>query len=138
MKSYLHETFNYYTLFFILLLLPFFTIAQDNNNDIAKSETNISDNDFALALRDFKNGEARLYSQGGLSPVVGRKNLKKLYKKYKVMFYEMGCIGSSNLNELIEYNEAVFELLNFKYGTKWQTMVNPDTIGFKKWKKKQG
>lgn len=115
-----------------------FLIAQNQNEVITKVETTISDGDFASALKDFKNGEARLYSQGGLSPIVDRKNLKRLFKKYKILSYEMGCVVSGNLNEIIEYNEAVFELLNFKYGIKWQALVSPDTVGFEEWKKKQG
>jgi hypothetical protein len=111
----------------VILFLPHFTTAQNQLTEI----------DLTLALKDFRNGEAHLYCQGGFSPIVDRKKEKRFYKKYKVVYHELGCVVPGNLNELKSYNEAVFDLLNFKYGTKWQAMINPDTIGFEEWKKKQ-
>lgn len=118
--------------------LPLSLFAQQQVTTSSKEVIKANGDDFTLALKHFKNGEAYLYSQGGLSPFGDRKSFKRFYKKYKVVYHELGCVVQGNLDELISYNEAVFELLNFKYGTKWQAMINPDTIGFEEWKKKQG
>ncbi len=89
------------------------------------------------ALEDFKKNKAYLYLQGGLSPI-HYESQKRFEKRHKILYYDFGCIGPGNMDDIAKYNQAVFELLNFKYGIKWQKSVRIDAIGFEEWKKKQG
>lgn len=57
-------------------------------------------------------------------------------KKFKVYYYEQGCVGPDN--ELMkEYNYVIFNYLSDTYGKKWKREIRKDAIGLRQWKRKK-
>lgn len=79
------------------------------------------------ALEDIKNGEIKILMSSGIAPVF-YKSQKKFAKKYQVGFAEYGCEAIA-WESLYEYNRAVFEYLDEKYGKKWRKKVRKDIVG---------
>lgn len=79
------------------------------------------------ALADIKNGEINILESSGIAPVFYKSD-SKFSKKYNVNFVEYGCEAIA-WESLYEYNRAVFEYLDKKYGTKWRRKIRKDIIG---------
>ncbi len=63
-----------------------------------------------------------IYLLGGIVPTIGQKE------------YDFGGLAPTNLEKYEALNGTTFELLNIQFGPKWQTEINPNTLGFAKWK----
>lgn len=82
------------------------------------------------AKMDIKKGKLKLLLQGGISPIV-YQGQEKFEQKYKVEYYDFGCIGQETECST-EYNFVVFDYLDKKYGKEWRGEIRNDVIGFKK------
>jgi hypothetical protein len=81
------------------------------------------------ALIDIKKGKAKLLLSGGHAPFYynGQENFEK---KYKIRYYDFGCIGIPR-ECTKSYNKQVFDYLDNKYGKIWRGEVRSDVVGFK-------
>ena len=84
-----------------------------------------------IAEIDIKNSDPRLLLLGGSAPTI-YTNQKKFERKYKVRYYDYGCIVSVPKEKMEEYNHVVFQYLDAKYGNKWRESVRPDVLGLNK------
>ncbi len=82
------------------------------------------------ALEDIKKGEVNILESSGIAPVFYKSD-SKFAKKYNVNFVEYGCEAIA-WESLYEYNRAVFEYLDHKYGKKWRKKIRKDIVGFEK------
>jgi hypothetical protein len=74
-----------------------------------------------------------IYLLGGIVPTIGQKEYD-FAKKYCVSYHDFGGLAPTNLEKYEALNGTTFELLNIQFGPKWQTEINPNTLGFAKWK----
>ena len=81
------------------------------------------------ALKDIKSGNVKFLLSGGIAPVFYTGDAR-FSKKYNVEFYEFGCEAVS-IEGLEEYNKAVSEFLDKKFGKKWRRKVRDDIVGLK-------
>lgn len=86
-----------------------------------------------IAERDIKKKKPKLLLVGSIAPVV-YPDQYKFEKKFKIEYYDFGCVTPAN-ECIIQYNERIFEYLDEKYGKSWRKEVRTDVIGFKKYKK---
>lgn len=109
----------------------------DYNNSGAIKLTFVSSIDKAIELAnyDIEKGLPFLFLQSGISPIVYSSD-SIFEKKFKVYYYEQGCIGPDN-EMMIAYNQVVFKYLDEKFGRDWRKSIRKDIIGFKKWKRKK-
>jgi hypothetical protein len=108
------------------------TVEQINNSGASKIYfIDNCDEAVKLAETDIKNETIFLFLQSGEAPIICTGD-KTFEEKYRIEFYEQGCIGS---NCTKEYNEIIFNYLTNKYGKKWIKQIRKDVIGFKNWKK---
>ena len=91
-----------------------------------RTESQIAEKTIAVKMKPV------LYVLGGIVPVIGQKEYD-FAKKYNVAFHDFGCLAPTNLEKYEELNDTNFELLNIQFGPKWQTEINPNTLGFTKW-----
>lgn len=77
--------------------------------------------------------EVKIYLLGGIVSAITKKEMD-FSKKYSVLFLDFGCVPPTNLSYYEEQNFKAFDLLNIQYGPKWQEELNPNILGFKKWK----
>ena len=87
-----------------------------------------------FAESDIKNGHPILLLAGGIAPVHILTDVD-FEKKFKVSFYDYGCIQPSEIC-MEKYNWKIFDYLTEKYGKEWKKEIRDDVVGFKKWKKK--
>lgn len=111
----------------ILLLVILFTASNHFSNDLKK---NIKLNDTFLIQKSNK-----IYLLGGIISAITQKEID-FAKKYNIVFHDFGCVPPTNLAFYESENQNVFNLLNLKFGIKWQNEINENTLGFKKWKEK--
>ncbi|MET0944969.1 MAG: hypothetical protein ABWY22_06155 [Flavobacterium sp.] len=86
-----------------------------------------------LAKSDIENNIPFLLLSGGMNQCVSSSD-QEFEKKYKMYFFNYGCIAPSEKAESI-YNRVIFEFLYLKYGKKWMKEVRKDIPGFKEFKK---
>lgn len=62
---------------------------------------------------------------------------RKIYEKdkmfevfYNIQYYSLGCV-QREYEFYEDYNKAIFDVLDNKYGLAWRLTVREDTIGFK-------
>lgn len=82
------------------------------------------------ALRDIEAMHLKLLLQSGDPPFI-YSNDRKFSKKYKISFYEFGCVVMYPFDCLKEYNGTIFSYLDKKYGKKWRRHIRPDVLGYK-------
>lgn len=88
-----------------------------------------------LAKYDIEKGTPFIFLQSGIAPVVYTTD-SVFENKFKVYFYEQGCVGPDN--ELMkEYNYVIFNYLADTYGKKWRREIRKDAIGLRQWKWKK-
>ncbi len=82
------------------------------------------------ARTDLKNNKVCFILQGGIAPVY-RVGQEVFEKKYKVSYFDLGCLMPSNL--FIEhYNAEVAKHLDQKYGKRWRKEVRNDVKGVRR------
>ena len=86
--------------------------------------------------QDIKYNRVSLYILGGITASV-YKGDAEFQQKYKITFYDFGCLAPSNIDFYKEYNKIVFEHLNKQYDTEWQDEIRKDILGWLEWKKKK-
>lgn len=111
----------------ILLLVILFTVSNHFSNDLKK---NIKLNDTFLIQKSIK-----IYLLGGIVSAITQKEID-FAKKYNIVFHDFGCVPPTNLAFYESENQKAFDLLNLKFGIKWQKEINENILGFKKWKEK--
>jgi hypothetical protein len=85
-----------------------------------------------LAKYDIGKGTPFIFLQSGIAPVVYMTD-SVFENKFKVYYYEQGCVGPDN--ELMkEYNYVIFNYLSDTYGKKWKREIRKDAIGLRQWK----
>ncbi|TGE18919.1 FEKKY domain-containing protein [Hymenobacter elongatus] len=85
-----------------------------------------------LAKNDIEKGTPFILLQSGIAPVVYATD-SIFESKFKVYYYEQGCVGPNN--ELMkEYNYVIFNYLSETYGKKWRREIRKDAIGLRQWK----
>lgn len=88
-----------------------------------------------LAKSDIEKQIPFLLLRGGMNQFVSHLD-EKFEKKYKVYFYNYGCLAPSEKVESI-YNEIIFEFLFFKYGKIWMKEIRRDIPGLKEFIKRK-
>ena len=74
-----------------------------------------------LAKYDIEKGTPFIFLQSGIAPIVYTTD-SIFEKKFKVYYYEQGCVGPDN--ELMkEYNYVIFNYLSDTYGKKWKREI---------------
>lgn len=84
----------------------------------------------STALTDIKAETIFLLLPGGLVGTKINATDTLFENKYKLKYISRGCIRFSSDNER-EYNSAIFNYLDKKYGRTWRKEVRPDIIGLK-------
>jgi len=123
----------------ILLILSNFCFSQTNQFDESFKKSHLSiilmENDCEkvvdLIKADIKNNSIFILLQGGIVPIRYSDD-SDFEKKYNILFYEQGCVGSQCAEF---YNFLIFDYLYKTYGKKWIKEIRKDAIGFKEWKK---
>lgn len=82
------------------------------------------------ALKDIQNNSPSILMQGGIVSVIKASD-KDFEKKYKVSFWDLGCVVSDDIECLIAYNKTVFEYLDKTVGKEWRREIRKDVIGFR-------
>jgi len=86
-----------------------------------------------IAERDIDKNKPRLLLASGIVPTV-YNNQHKFERKYKVSYYEYGCVAPAH-ECMVQYNRIIFEYLDKKFGKDWRKDVREDIVGYKKWKR---
>lgn len=87
------------------------------------------------AKYDIEKGTSFIFLKSGIAPVVYPTD-SVFENKFKVYYYEQGCVGPDN--ELMEeYNYVIFNFLADRYGKKWEREIRKDAIGLRQWKRKK-
>ena len=79
------------------------------------------------AKQHLNKNKPKLLLSGGIAPVIYHSD-KKFERKFKVGYYDFGCMPEAQ-ECMTEYNQIIFEYLDSKYGNKWREMVRSDVIG---------
>lgn len=79
------------------------------------------------AIKDIEQHTMKLLLIGGDAPIVYTKD-QKFSEKYKISFYDYGCLPD-DYNCILSYNKAIFSYLDEKYGKGWRDEVRNDVIG---------
>jgi hypothetical protein len=82
------------------------------------------------ALKDIQSNRPAILLQSGIAPVVYTAD-KDFEERYKVTFYDFGCVAADRQECLTAYNKIVFEYLDKTYGKKWRREIRRDAIGLK-------
>lgn len=79
------------------------------------------------AFKDIKNGPPLLLLQGGIAPMIYTTD-DEFEKKFRIKYYDFGCVAPENIDYLIEYNNTIIDFLSEKYGRRWKKTVRKDII----------
>ncbi len=82
------------------------------------------------ALKDIKANHLKLFLQSGDPPIAYTTD-RKFSKKFKVEFYDFADLSVYPCDCIAEYNRAIFEFLDSKYGNKWRSNFRPGVLGYK-------
>ena len=82
------------------------------------------------ALKDIQNKNPSILMQGGIVSVIKASD-KDFEEKYKVSFWDFGCVVSDDIECLIAYNKTIFEYLDKTFGKEWRKEIRKDVIGFR-------
>ncbi len=86
-----------------------------------------------IAEQDIRKKKPKLLLVGSIAPVI-YPDQNKFEKKYKIEYYDFGCVSPAN-ECILQYNERIFEYMDEKYGKSWRKEVRKDVIGFRTYKK---
>ncbi|MEN2402143.1 hypothetical protein GKZ90_0020305 [Flavobacterium sp. MC2016-06] len=130
------------TIIFIILLFSAVSNGQENSlsdeqmNSSGANKVEFADGDEEiqkLAKLDIENQIPFLLLQGGIDQMISYKD-QKFEEKFKIYFFNYGCIAPSEKVESI-YNQVIFNYLFAKYGKSWIKEIRKDIPGFKEFKK---
>ncbi len=102
----------------------------DINNFTWTIYTNCQKYNKERALKDIQNKKPVILLQGGIAPV-WYKTDKEFGIKYKISFYDFGCVAGDYQECLIIYNKTIFKYLDKTYGKEWRSEIRKDAIGLK-------
>jgi hypothetical protein len=88
-----------------------------------------------LAKFDIENQTPFILLYGGNRQFVSTSD-EVFEKKYKIYFYNYGCLAPSEAVEKI-YNTITFKFLVSKYGKEWMNQIRSDIPGLKEFKRSQ-
>ncbi|BCY28519.1 hypothetical protein KK2020170_13870 [Flavobacterium okayamense] len=74
-----------------------------------------------------------IYVLGGIASIYTKEDVE-FEKKYKVKYYDFGCIAPTNFEEFELKNKKVFDSLSREFGENWQKDIKAASMGFSKWK----
>lgn len=80
-----------------------------------------------IAEIDIKFNKPRLLIIGGIASVI-YKNQEKFERKYKIEYFDFGCV-SPDEECIKQYNKCIFKYLDTKFGQKWRDEVRKDVVG---------
>jgi len=120
----------------ILILFGSLSFSQNKNqffrfSSISKESCDTVSN---LFKEDLSDKNLHLFIVGGPVPTIYETD-QDFNKKFKVSYYDFGCIVPTSRECLKEYNYLVFAYLSEKYGEKWLKKVRKDVLGLREWKK---
>lgn len=77
----------------------------------------------------------KMYCNGGEVSIITKNDLI-FQKKYSVIIVDLGCLHASgkDLENYKKLNSQTFEFLKTKFGLKWVSEINLNTIGLSEWK----
>jgi hypothetical protein len=75
------------------------------------------------------NGIPKLLLFSGIASIVYDSD-SIFESKYKIDYYDYGCIGESE-DCMKDYNMEVFKYLDKEFGISWRKEIRPDVIGLK-------
>lgn len=101
----------------ILLLICLFTSI--HAIEISKCEQSA-----IQAKSDLNKGKVNFMIQGGIVSIY-KEGQEFFEQKYKVKYFDLGCIAPANLC-IEHYNAEVAKYLDLKYGKKWRKEVRAD------------
>lgn len=107
----------------MLLIVLFLFSAVKSTSAIENSKCKYS---AIQAHADIKNKKIYFMLQGGIAPihVIGQEDFER---KYKVSYFDLGCMVPANLC-IEHYNAEVGKYLDKTYGKKWRTEVRKDVF----------
>lgn len=76
---------------------------------------------------DWKNKNAKLLLIGSIAPTANSKADKRFEKKYKIQYYNFGCVIPP-IDCVIQYNETIIKLLDENYADNWRNKIRKDVI----------
>lgn len=85
---------------------------------------------------DLKRNTVTLYQLGGIVPKTKTQNDLDFQAKYKVKYYDFGCLVPVNMSFYEDYNLLALNYLADKYGKEEIKDIRRDILGFEKWNKK--
>ncbi|RDI11177.1 hypothetical protein [Flavobacterium sp. AG291] len=85
---------------------------------------------------DLKRNTITLYQLGGIAPKAKTQTDLDFQTKYKVKYYDFGCLAPANISFYEGYNLLALHYLADKYGTEEIKDIRQDILGFDKWNKK--
>lgn len=80
-----------------------------------------------IAEIDIQLNKPRLLIIGSIAPVI-YKNQEKFERKYKIEYFDFGCV-SPDEECIKQYNKCIFNYLDTKFGQKWRNEVRKDVVG---------
>ena len=80
-----------------------------------------------LATANIKAGNVKFLLRGGIVSTY-RKGQDVFEKKYRLRYYDFGCVMPSNLS-IDDYNKIVAGYLDKKFGLSWRNEVRKDIVG---------
>ena len=103
---------------------------------IAETERHFAWNDEAYSVKTAKgmwlSGDAKLFLQGGIAPVV-YIGQEKFAKRYGVDYDDFGCIANCSDAQMAKYNTAIMDCLTAKFGKGWRDSIRKDVPGLDKY-----
>lgn len=109
----------------IILLLSFFFTNHLIAADILTSDTRKSYS-INFAQADIKKGNVKFLIMGGFASKHYEGD-KPFEKKYKIKYYQFGCVLPSNIS-IADYNKVVADYMDGKYGKAWRNEVRKDVV----------
>ncbi|MHA3788064.1 FEKKY domain-containing protein [Flavobacterium hauense] len=85
---------------------------------------------------DLKKNIVTLYQLGGFAPKAKTQIDLDFQLKYKIRYYDFGCLAPVNISFYEDYNLIALNYLTEKFGRDTIKDVRKDILGFDKWSKK--
>lgn len=85
---------------------------------------------------DLKRNTITLYQLGGIAAKGKTKIDMDFQVKYKVKYFDFGCLAPANIAFYEDYNLLALNYLANKYGKEEIKDIRRDILGFNKWNKK--
>jgi hypothetical protein len=82
------------------------------------------------AENDIKISEIKVLLIGGIAPIANSKQDNRFEKKYRVKYYDFGCIAD-NYDCIEDYNKVIFKYLDSNFGKTWRKTIRNDVIGLR-------